>query len=110
MKELVDTLRAKSLIYNKLIMIETKALKTRKKIAVYQAVDFEKYYTAIFVLEQKSRFLRKDAEVIETLYGRLKVLQDHNFKHKILLYKMPFCSKAQTQMKEAGWRLIDASV
>jgi len=110
MKELVDLLRAKSLIFRKLIMIETKALKTRKKIAVYEAVDFDKYYAAIFVLEQKSRFLRKDAEVIEVLYARLKVLQDHNFKKKILLYKMPFCSKAQAKMKEEGWRLIDATL
>jgi len=110
MKELVDTLRAKDLIYKKLIMIDNKALKTRKQIAVYEAVDFDRYYTAIFSLEQKSRFLRKDAAVIEALYERLKTLQDHNFKKKILLYKMPFCSKAKAQMKEDGWRFIDASI
>jgi len=45
MKELVDILRNKELIYKKLIMIDTKLLKTRKKIAVYEAVDFERYYT-----------------------------------------------------------------
>ncbi len=110
MKEVVDTLRKKELIYKKFIMIDNKALKTRKKIAVYEAVDFDRYYTAVFVLEQKSRFLRKDASVLETLYERLKVLQDHNFKKKILIYKMPLCSKAKAQMKEEGWRLIDASV
>ncbi len=107
---LVDTLRAKELIYNKLIMIDNRALKTRKKIEVYEAVDFERYYTAIFLLEQKSRFLRKDVAVLEELYERLKVLQEHNFKKKILLFKMPFCSKAKAQMKEDGWRLIDASI
>ncbi len=110
MKELVDILRNKELIYKKLIMIDTKLLKTRKKIAVYEAVDFERYYTAIFVIKQKSRFLRKDAETIEVLYERLKLLQDHNFKKKILLFDMPFCSQAKAQMKEAGWRLIDVSV
>jgi hypothetical protein len=109
MKELVDTLRAKGLIYRKLIMIDKKGLKTRKKIEIYEAVDFERYYSAIFILRQKSRFLRKDADVLEELYARLKVLQDHNFKKKILLYDMPFCSKAQAQMKEEGWRLIDVS-
>jgi len=110
MKELVDLLRAKELIYKKLIMIDNKALKTRKKIEVYEAVDFDRYYTAIFVYEQKSRFLRKDATVLEELYERLKILQDHNFKKKILLYKMPFCSKAKAQMKESGWRLVDVTV
>jgi len=110
MKKLVDTLRAKDLIFKKIIMIDNKALKTRKKIEIYEAVDFERYYTAIFSLEQKSRFLRKDADVLEVLYERLKILQDHNFKKKILLFKMSFCSKAKAQMKEEGWRLIDASV
>ena len=110
MKELVDVLRAKDLIYKKLIMIDNNALKTRKKIEVYEAVDFDRYYTAIFSLEQKSRFLRKDAAIIEELYERLKTLQDHNFKKKVLLFKMPFCSKAKAQMKEDGWRLIDASI
>ncbi len=110
MKEIVDTLRAKNLLYKKLIMIENKALNTRKKVAVYEGVDFDRYYTAIFSLEQKSRFLRKDADVLEVLYERLKILQDHNFKKKILLYKMPLCSKAKAQMKEEGWRLLDATV
>ena len=110
MKELVDILRSKELIYKKLIMIDNKTLKTRKKIEIYEAVDFNRYYTAVFSLEQKSRFLRKDAVVLETLYERLKVLQEHNFKKKILLYKMPFCSKAKAQLKEEGWRMIDASV
>ncbi len=110
MKEIVDTLRKKELIFKKLHVIDNKALKTRKKIAVYEAVDFDRYYTAIFVLEQKSRFLRKDAAVLEELYERLKVLQEHNFKKKILLFKMPFCSKAKKELKESGWRLINASV
>ena len=91
-------------------MIENKALGTRKKIAVYEAVDFERYYAAVFVLRQKSRFLRKDAQVLEGLYETLKRVQDHNFKKKILLYDMPLCSKAKAQMKEAGWRLFDVAV
>ncbi len=110
MKEIVECLRVKNYLFKKLVMIDTKALQTRKKIAVYEGVDFESNYAAIFSLKQKSRFLRKDADVIELLYDRLKVLQDHNYKKKILLYDMPFCSKAQKQMKEAGWRLINAAV
>ncbi len=109
MKELVDTLRAKNLIYKKLIMIDNKTLNTRKKVEIYEAVDFERYYTAIFLLVQKSRFLRKDAELLEMLYERLKTVQDHNFKKRILLYDMPLCSKAKAQMKEDGWRLIDVA-
>lgn len=103
-------MRKKELIFKKLHAIDKRDLKTRKKIEVYEAVDFHSYYTAIFLLEQKSRFLRKDAKLLEELYERLKVVQDHNFKKKILLFKMPLCSKAKAQMKEDGWRLIDVSL
>jgi len=109
MKEVVDKLRAKGLLYQKLIMIDNKALKTRKKIQVYEAVDFDRYYTAVFYLVQKSRFLRKDAEVLEVLYARLKVLQDHNFKKRVLLYDMPLCSKAKAVLKEQGWSLYNVA-
>jgi len=54
MKEIVDKLRAKELIYKKLIMIDNKDLKTRKKIEVYEAVDFDGYYTALFSSAKES--------------------------------------------------------
>ena len=91
-------------------MIDNKQLQTRKNIAIYEGVDFDRYYTGIFYLVQKSRFLQKDVLVLEALYEKLKLLQDHNFKKKILLFDMPFCSKAKSLMKEQGWRVIDVAV
>ncbi len=79
---------------------------TRKKVDIYECIDLKDYFVALFVLEQKSRFLKKNASELEVLYERLKYNQDHNYKKKILFYKMPFCSLAQKQMKEAGWKLI----
>ena len=110
MKEIVDLLRKEKLIYTKLHLIDNKRLQTRKKIAIYEGVDFDRYYTGIFHLVQKSRFLQKDALVLEALYEKLKLLQEHNYKKKILLFDMPFCSKAKALMKEEGWRLIDVAV
>ncbi len=105
----VELLLSKNLIFKKLKPIDLKALGTRKKIAIYQGVDLHSNYAAIFYIVQKSRFLRKNADDIESLFEKLKLLQDHNFKKKILLYDMPFCSKAKALMKERGWRLIDVA-
>lgn len=110
MKEVVTLLGAKNLLFRSLKEIDKKKLQTRKKIDIFEGVDTNSYYAAIFVLEQKSRFLRKNAEDIEALYEKLKIVQDHNFKKKLLLYKMPFCSKAKAEMKSKGWVLIDAAL
>ncbi len=109
MKELVDLLRANGLIYKSLTEISTKELSTRKRFGLYEGVDMESYYSAIFSVKQKSRFLRKDAEVYEKLYAKFRELRDHNFRYKIFIYDMPFCSKAKEVMQERGWRLIYAT-
>ncbi len=109
MNDIVELLLAHDLIFRKLHPIDKKALGTRKKVDIYEGVDLNSNYVALFHLVQKSRFLRKDAEALEALYEKLKVLQDHNYKKKILLYDMPFCSKAQAMMRERGWRLIDVA-
>jgi hypothetical protein len=110
MKELVNVLLKKDYIYKSLKEIDKKTLGTRKKIDIYEGVDTNSYYVAIFVLTQKSRFLRKNADDLETLFEKLKEVQDHNFKKKILIYQMPLCSKAKVQLKENSWILINACV
>ena len=110
MKELVNVLLKKNYIYRSLKEIDKKTLGSRKKIDIYEGVDTNSYYAAIFVLVQKSRFLRKNADALEMLYQKLVEVQDHNFKHKLLIFQMPLCSKAKALLKERGWRFIDAAV
>jgi hypothetical protein len=110
MKELVNLLLKKNYLYKSLKEIDKKTLGTRKKIEIYEGVDTNSYYAAIFVLVQKSRFLRKNADELEMLYEKLKIVQDHNFKKKILIYQMPICSHAKDQLKQNGWIVINASV
>ena len=106
MKAVVDRLRGEGLIFQSLHPVDPKALGSRKKIAIYEGVDLKKNYVAIFVYQQKSRFLRKDIEPLEALLEQLKNLLDHNFKIKILLYDMPICSHAKKELEELGWRVI----
>ncbi len=109
MKEFVDLLLEHKLIFKKLHPVDTGLLGTRKKVVIYEGVDLQSNYAALFYLRQKSRFLRKDADVIEAIFEKLKEVQDHNYKRKIMLYDMPLCSKAKALMQERGWRLIDVA-
>ncbi len=109
MKHVVDTLLQKKIVLKKINKIDNKLLETRKKIEVYEGVCLNSNYVAIFYLKQKNRFLRKDIIPLEFIYEKLKELVDHNFKKKILIYDMPFCSKAKKELKDDGWRLIDAT-
>ncbi len=106
MKDIVEILLKKKIICKKLVQIDNKDLKTRKKIRVFEGVDLKSYYLAIFYIEQKSRFLRKNVEEIEVLYEKLKIVRDHNFKKKIFIHKSPLCSLAKDKLKELKWKVI----
>ncbi len=110
MKELVNLLLSKNYIFKSLKEIDKRALGIRKRIDIYEGVDVNSYYVAIFILVQKSRFLKKNAKELDSLLDKIKRLQDHNYKRKVLIYQMPFCSKAKESLKESGWILIDASI
>ncbi len=110
MKELVNILLKKNLIYKSLVEIDKKSLSCRKKIDIYEGVDTNSYYASIFYFVQKSRFLKKNADELEQIFEKLKVVQDHNYKKKILIYKMPLCNRAKQQMKQNGWMLINVTL
>lgn len=106
MKEIIEILMKKRIIFKKFYEIDKKRLNTRKKIRIFEGVDLKSYYNAVFFIEQKSRFLTKNAEEIENLYKKLIDLQDHNFKKKIFLHSSPLCSKAKEILKKRGWRIF----
>ena len=95
----------KDLIFKKFERVEPKELGSRKKIEIYYALGVDKNYYAIFKLEAKSRFLKKNAEDLITLLGKLIDLKDHNFKKKYLLISSPLCSKAKAFLKDNGFKV-----
>ncbi len=109
MKIIVEILEDKKIILKKLDFLDIKLLKTRKKIKLLKGVDTNSNYVAIFVIERNSRFITKDALELEELFKRLVEISGHNYKKKILLFDMPFCSKAKERLKELKWRIIPLS-
>lgn len=105
MKEIVEFLSKKNLIFKKLHKIDIKLLGSRKKIDIYEGVDTKSNYTAVFKVDAKSRFLVKNGEDISSLLQKLIKLQNHNYKKKILIISSPLCSKAKAYLEDLKWKI-----
>lgn len=103
MKELTKYFTKKDIIFKQINEITPKELNSRKKIGIYHATSVKKEFYAIFIVDAKSRFLRKNADDLMTLCETLSSHVDHNFKRKVLLISSPLCSKAKAYLKENKW-------
>lgn len=105
MKELTHYFNEKNILFKEIQTIEPKELHSRKKIKIFCATGIDKNYYAIFIIDSKSRFLKKNGQELIELCGKLANLQGHNFKKKILLISSPLCSKAKEFLKQNGWKV-----
>ena len=105
MKNVVEYFSSKKLIFKSFKEIDKTLLKTRKKMKIYCSTDIDKNYHSIFIIEQKSRFLLKNAESLNSLDISLQKLENHNFKYKHLLIGTNICSKSVSYLKDRGWKV-----
>jgi len=103
MKEMLERICRKQVVFTSLNEIDPKVLHTRKKLTIFSGVDQKSFYHLIFRLEQKSRIVRKNAHEIDALSRALK----HTYKYKHLLLKAPLCSKAALFLEEQGWKIYN---
>ena len=103
MRELTEYYMKKDLIFKDIQKVEPKEINSRKKIDIYSATSVKGDYFAIFKLDAKSRFLRKNAEDLIVLCEKLSLLVGHNFKKKELVITSPLCSKAKAFLKDNSW-------
>ena len=105
MKELTNYFTKKDIIFKQISEITPKELGSRKKIGIYQATSVKKEFYAIFIVDAKSRFIRKNADDLMALCDKLSSNVDHNFKRKVLLISSPLCSKAKAYLEDNKWRV-----
>ena len=105
MKEVLEKI-CQNRILTSLETIDPKILHSRKKVIIFSGVDLNHFYHTIFKLEQKSRFVLKQAQEILALEALLELHVKHIYKHKHLLVSGPICSKAMGFLKENGWKVI----
>jgi len=105
MKEIIDILQEKKLLFKKLKPIELKTLGSRKKIDLYLGVDLKKYYACIIHINKKSKILSKEALELMEIHKKLEVFNDSKINKKYLYVQAPLCSKAKALFKEEKWRV-----
>jgi len=105
MKEVVEYLQEKNIIFKSLKEITPKELGSRKKIDIYLGVDLKGYYADIIVLEKKSRVLRKEVGDLLLLHEKLEKYIDSKITKKYIIVKAPLCSKAKALLEENGWKV-----
>jgi hypothetical protein len=110
MKQLTEFLASEGFIFQEFKKVEPKEIGSRKKIEIYNTIDTNGHYIAIFVVNQKSRFLIKNAKEIEVLRDKLIEVKEHNFKKNIFIIKSPVCSKAINYFKENDWIVYNDSM
>jgi len=105
MKEIVEYLQKKNLIFKSLKEISPKEIGSRKKIELYLGVNLKGYYALVMSVEKKSRVLRKEAGELMLLHEKLEKYIDSKIMKKYMLIKAPLCSKAKALLEENGWKV-----
>ena len=110
MKEIVEYLQKKSIIFKSLKEITPKELGSRKKIELYLGVDLKGYYALVMQVEKKSRILRKEVAEFLALHEKLEAYIDSKVTKKYIIIHAPLCSKAKALLEENGWKVWHENV
>lgn len=105
MKEMLERICRKQVVFTSLHEVDPKVLHTRKKLTIFSGVDQKSFYHLIFRIEQKSRFVCKNACEIDALSHDLALHVNHAYAYKHLLLNAPLCSKAARLLEEQGWKI-----
>jgi len=105
MKDIVEYLQKKNIIFKSLKEIAPKELGSRKKIELYLGIDLKGYYALIMHVEKKSRVLRKEAGEFMILHEKLEKYIDSKITKKQIRIKAPLCSHAKAMLEENGWKV-----
>jgi cytidylate kinase len=105
MKQIVEKLLERGLIFKSLKEITPKELNSRKRVHIYLGVDKKDYYHIIIEIEKKSRILIKESKEFQELHSRLESFIESKITKKHIYIQAPLCSKAKAYLEESGWRV-----
>jgi len=106
MKEIVEFLQQKRIIFKSFKEITPKEIGSRKRVGLYVGVDLKGYYALVMMLQKKSRVLRKEVQELMALHEKLEQYIDSKINKKYIIIKAPLCSHAKVMLEENGWRVF----
>ena len=107
MKKIVDLLCANGILLKSLNKIDLAILNSRKKVKIFSGVTDKNYFIVIINVEQKSRFVVKNAKEIIDLEKRLEVVENHIYKKKYIVFSSPLCSHAKEFLIQDRWKILE---
>jgi len=107
LKKVVDLLCTKGVILKSLNEIDLATLNSRKKIKIFSGVTDKKYFIVIIFIQQKSRFVVKNAKEIIDLEKKLETVKNHIYKKKYIVLTSPLCSRAKSYLVEDNWKILE---
>ena len=110
MKEQIDRLRRHKLLFTATQTLDPKAMGIKKRVDILRCVDKNRFYHFVLFNDAKSRFLQKNAEEVEAVYGKTVQFCGHNFKYRHIFIKNGLCSKAKKLLEEKGWKVYNDPV
>lgn len=93
-------------LYKNIETLNPKDFSIRKKINIFIAKNLENETTLIFQINQKSRFLQKDAEKIEEILSIILEKTKQKLTKKTIIIDSPLCSKAKLKLEEKDWLVL----
>jgi len=108
MKEIIDIVQKKNLVFKSLKPIDIKKFSSRKKIDIYLGVDLNRYYACLIHIKKKSRILKKEALELMEFHKKLEIMNDSKIHKKYIYIQAPLCSKAKALFKEEKWKVWEA--
>ncbi len=107
LKKSIDLLSAQGILLKSLEEINLATLNSRKKLKIFSGVNDKKYFVVIFYINQKSRFVLKNAKEIVDLEKRLEKNKNHVYKKKYVILESPLCSRAKIFLADDGWHIFE---
>jgi len=103
MKEIVEYMSCKKVIFKKLKEIKPKELGSKKRVKIYLGVNLKGYYCLTIIISKKSRILRKEVLELIELHQRVEKYNNSKINIKYIIIEAPLCSHAKDKLKDNGW-------
>ena len=103
MKEVVERLQKRGMLFRSFSEIPPKALGSRQRIGIFLGVDLKDFYTMVIHLSSHRPLRQKELENLKGLHLRLEQKRGGRIVKCVVLVEVAPSKKMKQRFKEEGW-------
>jgi hypothetical protein len=107
LKQLIEFLNKKNILFKEIKELYPKDFGSRKKVTIYEAIDYKSNYWLVFIYDLKSKFLVKNTQELLHLSSKIVQNKGHEYRYKSLFISSPLCTKAKNGFLEQKWKVYN---